>query len=58
MPVIEAEFLFFKFNYFNPFFSNFSIDLLFKINILLCLIFFQLFLSSCSFRRFNADFYD
>ena len=44
MPVIAAEFSF-KFHYFNQFFSNFLIYLFFKINILLCLIFFQLFLS-------------
>ena len=43
MPVIAAGFLFLKFNYFNLFF-NFLLDLLFKINISLCLIFFQFFL--------------
>ena len=43
MPVFAAEFSFFKFNYFNQFFSNLSIDLVFQINISLCLIFFQLF---------------
>ena len=56
MPVRAAEFSFLKFYYFNHFFFNFFIDLLFHINISFIIFNLNFFFAVCC--RFNADFCD